>query len=66
MNKESKEFKEIYDGLSHIENLRVRGMQASKQYYKKYPEVQKPEKRVKKEKPNVDSITYLKSKFSHD
>lgn len=30
MNKESKEYKEIYESLSHIENQRVRNMQASK------------------------------------
>ena len=30
MNKDSEEYKEIYDGLSHIENAKVRNMQTSK------------------------------------
>jgi len=42
MNKESSEYKEIYNGLSHIENAKVRNMQASKQYYKSFPDTEKP------------------------
>ena len=30
MNKDSDEYKKIYEGLSHIENSKVRNMQASK------------------------------------
>ena len=30
MNKESKEYKQIYESLGHIENSKVRNMQASK------------------------------------
>ena len=50
MNKESSEYKEIYDSLEHINNSKVRNMQASKLYYKKYPDVEKPQKRIKKQK----------------
>ena len=42
MNKESKEYKDIYEKLSHVENSKVRNMQASKQFYKEFPDVQKP------------------------
>ena len=66
MNKDSDQYKEIYNKLDHIENSKVRNMQASKQYYKTYPDIQKPQKRVKKQVDNVDSISYLKSKFSHE
>lgn len=48
MNKDSDEYKKIYDTLGHIENAKVRNMQASKLYYKAYPETEKPQKRVKK------------------
>ena len=41
-------------------------MQASKQFYKSFPDTEKPQKRIKKQKQNVDSISYLKSKFTHE
>lgn len=55
--KNTKEYKEIFNGLT-TENQRVKNMLACKQYYKLYPET-RPEKKVKKDKINYDSLNYL-------
>ena len=53
----TEEYKKIFESIN-TENDKIRRMQASKLYYKSFPEL-RPARKEKKVKPNYDSISYL-------